>query len=63
MDVDAPSPAGQTQAPAKQTLLPEVEIYAYLLTLIFLIDQKQYEAVRQCIKLALLMSYKVLMIN
>ncbi|KAG6554271.1 hypothetical protein Mapa_004187 [Marchantia paleacea] len=53
MDVDAPSPAGQTQAPAKQTLLPEVEIYAYLLTLIFLIDQKQYEAAKALSVLAI----------
>ncbi|KAL2641872.1 hypothetical protein R1flu_009459 [Riccia fluitans] len=52
MDIDAPSPPGQSQLPAKQNLLPEVEIYAYLLTLIFLIDQKQYEAAKSLSVLA-----------
>ena len=35
-----------TQAPAKHPL-PELEIYCYLLVLIFLIDQKKYNEVKQ----------------
>lgn len=39
MDVDAAAPA--TQISIKHGL-PEIEIYCYLLVLIFLIDQKKY---------------------
>lgn len=41
MEVDAPSSA--TQATSKHS--PELEIYCYLLVLIFLIDQKKYSEV------------------
>lgn len=44
MDVDVTSIGGQAPT-TKISFIPEVEIYAYLLTLIFLIDQKQYDAV------------------
>ena len=36
-----------TQTPAKHSL-PELEIYSYLLVLIFLIDQKRYDEVWVC---------------
>ncbi|KAJ3692821.1 hypothetical protein LUZ60_011916 [Juncus effusus] len=36
-----------TQAPAKH-VLPEMEIYCYLLVLIFLIDKKQYDVAKDC---------------
>lgn len=39
MDVDS-----ATQAPAKHPL-PEIEIFCYLVLLIFLIDQKKYDEV------------------
>ena len=39
MDVDS-----GTQAPAKHPL-PEIEIFCYLIVLIFLIDQKKYDNV------------------
>ena len=42
MDVDTATSA--TQAPIKHSL-PELEIYCYLLVLIFLIDQKKYSEV------------------
>ena len=42
MEVDAATSAIQT--PAKH-LLPELEIYCYLLVLLFLIDQKKYNEV------------------
>ena len=42
MEVDAATSAIQT--PAKH-LLPEIEIYCYLLVLLFLIDQKRYNEV------------------
>jgi len=44
MEVD--SVTSVTQAPAKYPL-PELEIYCYLLVLIFLIDQKKYNEVKQ----------------
>ena len=44
MEVD--TAASATQAPVKHSL-PELEIYCYLLVLIFLIDQKRYNEVRQ----------------
>lgn len=43
MEVDTATSA--TQTPAKHPL-PELEIYCYLLVLIFLIDQKKYKEVR-----------------
>lgn len=46
MDVDTPPAAGQSHASQKQSVLPEVEIFCYLLVTIFLIDQKQLEEVR-----------------
>lgn len=42
MEVDTATSAVQT--PAKHSL-PELEIYCYLLVLIFLIDQKKYDEV------------------
>jgi len=42
MEVDAATSAIQT--PAKH-LLPELEIYCYLLVLLFLIDKKKYNEV------------------
>lgn len=36
--------ASGTQTPAKHSL-PELEIYSYLVVLIFLIDQKRYDEV------------------
>lgn len=36
-----------TQTPAKHSL-PELEIYCYLLVLLFLIDQKRYNEVWVC---------------
>ena len=44
MEVDTATSV--TQAPAKYPL-PELEIYCYLLVLIFLIDQKKYNEVKQ----------------
>ncbi|KAL5682292.1 hypothetical protein ACJX0J_008677, partial [Zea mays] len=45
MDVDAVAPA--TQISIKHGL-PEIEIYCYLLALIFLIDQKKYDEAKVC---------------
>ncbi|CAK9153965.1 unnamed protein product [Ilex paraguariensis] len=45
MEVDTASSA--TQAPVKHAL-PELEIYCYLLVLIFLIDQKRYSEAKAC---------------
>ncbi|KAK7409898.1 hypothetical protein VNO78_00282 [Psophocarpus tetragonolobus] len=45
MEVDAATSAIQT--PAKH-LLPELEIYCYLLVLLFLIDQKKYNEAKAC---------------
>ncbi|KAL3820185.1 hypothetical protein ACJIZ3_011389 [Penstemon smallii] len=45
MEVDTATSA--TQAPAKHSL-PEVEIYGYLLVLIYLIDQKRYSEAKAC---------------
>ncbi|KAL5144359.1 putative 26S proteasome non-ATPase regulatory subunit 3 [Glycine soja] len=45
MEVDAATSAIQT--PAKH-LLPELEIYCYLLVLLFLIDQKKYSEAKAC---------------
>jgi hypothetical protein len=42
MDVDAAAPATQI---AMKHGLPEIEIYCYLLVLIFLINQKKYDEV------------------
>nr|ABR16257.1 unknown [Picea sitchensis] len=47
MEVDSPSSTSQT-VPSKHTILPELEIFAYLLVLIFLIDQKQYNEAKNC---------------
>ncbi|KAG0457040.1 hypothetical protein HPP92_021865 [Vanilla planifolia] len=46
MDVDSASSAAQ-QGHAKHSL-PEIEIYCYLLVLIFLIDQKRYDEAKAC---------------
>jgi 26S proteasome regulatory subunit N3 len=48
MDVDTPPAAGQSHASQKQSVLPEVEIFCYLLVTIFLIDQKQLEEAKAC---------------
>ncbi|OMO74540.1 hypothetical protein CCACVL1_16626 [Corchorus capsularis] len=45
MEVDTATSA--SQAPAKHSL-PELEIYCYLLVLIFLIDQKKYNEAKAC---------------
>ncbi|KAF5947027.1 hypothetical protein HYC85_017255 [Camellia sinensis] len=45
MEVDTATSA--TQAPVKHSL-PELEIYCYLLVLIFLIDQKRYNEAKAC---------------
>ncbi|KAL0383920.1 UNVERIFIED_CONTAM: putative 26S proteasome non-ATPase regulatory subunit [Sesamum radiatum] len=45
MEVDTATSA--VQAPAKHSL-PELEIYCYLLVLIFLIDQKRYSEAKAC---------------
>lgn len=46
MEVDTPPTAGQSHTSQKQSVLPEVEIFCYLLVTIFLIDQKQLDEVR-----------------
>ncbi|KAJ8512021.1 hypothetical protein OPV22_002455 [Ensete ventricosum] len=45
MDVD--TAASAVQGPAKHSI-PELEIYCYLLVLIFLIDQKRYDEAKAC---------------
>lgn len=45
MDVDTPPTGGQSHFSHKQTVLPEVEIFCYLLVIIFLIDQKELDEV------------------
>lgn len=46
MDVDVETPpVQQTHNVHKQSVLPELEIYAYLVVLIYLIDQKRYDEV------------------
>ncbi|KAK8606156.1 hypothetical protein V6N13_102913 [Hibiscus sabdariffa] len=45
MEVDAATSAAQ--APAKHSL-PELEIYCYLVVLIFLVDQKKYNEAKAC---------------
>ncbi|KAF6163751.1 hypothetical protein GIB67_008585 [Kingdonia uniflora] len=46
MEVDTATSAA-SQTPVKHTL-PEIEIYCYLLVLIFLIDQKRYDEAKAC---------------
>ncbi|KAI5437878.1 hypothetical protein KIW84_023845 [Lathyrus oleraceus] len=46
MEVDAATSAIQT--PTTKHLLPELEIYCYLLVLLFLIDQKKYNEAKAC---------------
>ncbi|KAL5185818.1 putative 26S proteasome non-ATPase regulatory subunit 3 [Glycine soja] len=46
MEVD--SSTSTIQTPAAKHLLPELEIYCYLLVLLFLIDQKRYDTVESC---------------
>ncbi|KAK6159595.1 hypothetical protein DH2020_006909 [Rehmannia glutinosa] len=46
-DMEVDSATSGTQAPAKHPL-PELEIYCYLLVLIFLIDQKRYSEAKAC---------------
>lgn len=45
MDVDSPPTSVQSQLSHRQSVLPEVEMFSYLLVIIFLIDQKQIEEV------------------
>lgn len=45
MDVDSPPASVQSQLSHRQSVLPEVEMFSYLLVIIFLIDQKQLEEV------------------
>ncbi|GLJ22636.1 hypothetical protein SUGI_0426030 [Cryptomeria japonica] len=47
MEVDTPSATNQVVS-SKQNILPELEIFAYLLVLIYLIDQKQYHEAKRC---------------
>lgn len=44
MEVDNDAAASAVQAPAKHSL-PELEIYCYLLVILFLIDQKRFDEV------------------
>ncbi|KAL3814003.1 hypothetical protein ACJIZ3_015271 [Penstemon smallii] len=46
-DMDVDTATSVTQATAKHSL-PELEIYCYLLVLIFLIDQKRYSEAKAC---------------
>ncbi|CAA0827722.1 26S proteasome non-ATPase regulatory subunit 3 homolog A [Striga hermonthica] len=46
-DMEVDSVTSGTQAPAKHSL-PEIEIYCYLLVLIYLIDQKRYNEAKAC---------------
>ncbi|KAK7376684.1 hypothetical protein VNO80_02098 [Phaseolus coccineus] len=46
MEVDSATAA--IQNPVAKHLLPELEIYCYLLVLLFLIDQKRYDAAKVC---------------
>ncbi|XP_073039396.1 probable 26S proteasome non-ATPase regulatory subunit 3 [Primulina eburnea] len=46
-DMEVDSATSSAQAPAKHSL-PEIEIYCYLLVLIFLIDQKRYSEAKAC---------------
>ncbi|AES74064.1 putative proteasome component (PCI) domain, 26S proteasome regulatory subunit [Medicago truncatula] len=48
MEVDAATSAIQTPIPTAKHLLPELEIYCYLLVLLFLIDQKKYNEAKAC---------------
>ncbi|XP_073026595.1 probable 26S proteasome non-ATPase regulatory subunit 3 [Primulina eburnea] len=46
-DMEVDSATSSAQAPAKHSL-PEIEIYCYLLVLIFLIDQERYSEAKAC---------------
>ncbi|URE27773.1 26S proteasome non-ATPase regulatory subunit [Musa troglodytarum] len=46
-DMDVDTAASAVQGPAKHSI-PELEIYCYLLVLIFLIDQKRYDEAKAC---------------
>ncbi|XP_075476816.1 putative 26S proteasome non-ATPase regulatory subunit 3 [Primulina tabacum] len=46
-DMEVDSATSSAQAPAKHSL-PEIEIFCYLLVLIFLIDQKRYSEAKAC---------------
>ncbi|KAM7479463.1 hypothetical protein LguiA_027676 [Lonicera macranthoides] len=46
-DMEVDTASSTTQAPVKHSL-PELEIYCYLLVLIFLIDQKKYPEAKAC---------------
>ena len=50
MDADGAAAANGSEAPAAAapapSSLPEVEMFAYLLTIMFLLDHKQYEQVQ-----------------
>ncbi|GKV53418.1 hypothetical protein SLEP1_g59945, partial [Rubroshorea leprosula] len=46
-DMEVDTATSSLQAPAKHPL-PELEIYCYLLVLIFLIDQKKYNEAKAC---------------
>jgi 26S proteasome regulatory subunit N3 len=48
MDVDSPPTSVQSQISHRQSVLPEVEMFSYLLVIIFLIDQKQIEEAKSC---------------
>lgn len=48
MEVDTPPALGQCHASQKQSVLPEMEIFCYLLVTIYLIDQKQMEEAKAC---------------
>jgi 26S proteasome regulatory subunit N3 len=54
MEVDTVTSANQ--APVKH-LLPELEIFCYLLVLLFLIDQKKYNEVGWCVQIYLFLFF------
>ncbi|KAJ7567941.1 hypothetical protein O6H91_01G013100 [Diphasiastrum complanatum] len=47
MDIDTPSSALHVSS-HKQSILPELEIFTYLLVLIFLLDKKSYDKAKAC---------------
>ncbi|KAM1012275.1 hypothetical protein FF1_042356 [Malus domestica] len=47
MEVDNDAAASAVQVPAKHAL-PELDIYCYLLVILFLIDQKRYDEAKAC---------------
>ncbi|KAL3514981.1 hypothetical protein ACH5RR_021883 [Cinchona calisaya] len=48
LDMEVDTATSATQTPPAKHSLPELEIYSYLLVLIFLIDQKRYNEAKAC---------------